>query len=72
MPNPAYTVIYERAEEGGFYAHIPALEITTEGETLEEAQEMARDAIDNTLECLRDLQLPLPEEVGSEKIGVKG
>jgi predicted RNase H-like HicB family nuclease len=49
------TVIYEPAEDGGFYAHIPALEITTEGETLEEAKEMARDAIDNTLECLKEL-----------------
>ena len=70
MDKPTYTVIYERAEEGGYYAHIPALEITTEGETMAEAQEMARDAIDNTLDCLRDLHLPFPEEVGSEKIGV--
>ena len=30
-----YTVIYEAAEEGGFYAHIPTLDITTEGETLD-------------------------------------
>lgn len=72
MPTPTYTVIYERAEDGGYYAHIPALEITTEGETLEEAQEMARDAIDNTLECLQQLQLPVPEEIGSEKMGAGG
>ena len=65
-----YTVIYEPAEEGGFYAHIPALEITTEGETLDEAKEMARDAIDNTLACLRELNLPIPEEVGSEEVEV--
>lgn len=71
MEHAGYTVIYEKAEAGGFYAHIPALEITTEGETLEEAQEMARDAIENTLACLRDLNLPFPEEVRSEKIGVE-
>jgi antitoxin HicB len=65
-----YTVIYERAEEGGYYAHIPALEITTEGESLEEAREMARDAIENTLACLRELDLPFPKEVQSERIAV--
>jgi antitoxin HicB len=65
-----YTVIYEPAEDGGFYAHIPALEVTTEGETLDEAKEMARDAIENTLECLRELKLPIPEEVGSEEVEV--
>ena len=38
----SYTVIYEPVEDGGFYAHIPALDVTTEGETLAEAKEMAR------------------------------
>lgn len=66
----SYSVIYEPADEGGYYAHIPALEITTEGETLEEAKEMARDAIDNALACLKELNLPLPEEVGFERIEV--
>ena len=65
-----YTVIYEPAEEGGFYAHIPALEITTEGETLDEAKEMARDAIENTLECLKELRLPIPEETEHEQVEV--
>jgi len=71
MQNAEYSVIYEKADEGGFYAHIPALDITTEGETLEEAQEMAHDAIENTLACLRELKLPFPQEVRSEKIGVE-
>ena len=71
MKHADYTVIYERAAEGGFYAHIPALDITTEGETFEEAQQMARDAMENTLACLRELKLPFPEEVRSEKIGVE-
>ena len=42
MEHADYTVIYEKADDGGFYAHLPALEITTEGESLEEAQQMAR------------------------------
>ncbi len=71
MSHAGYTVIYEEAADGGFYAHIPALEITTEGETMEEAQEMARDAIENTLACFKELQLPFPKEVSSEKIAVE-
>jgi predicted RNase H-like HicB family nuclease len=71
MDQADYTVIDEPAEDGGFYAHIPALEITTEGETLEVAKEMARDAIENTLACLKELDLPFPEEVHSEKVGVR-
>ncbi len=53
MPNRHFIVIYELAEDGGYYAHIPALELTTEGETIEEAKEMARAAIENTLACLK-------------------
>src|SRR5262249_25093981 len=70
MSGRKYTVIYECAEEGGFYAHVPALDLTTEGETLDEAKEMARDAIDNTLACLRQLNRPIPEEAGSEQVEI--
>jgi predicted RNase H-like HicB family nuclease len=70
MASRSYTVIYESAEEGGYYAHIPALEITTEGETLEEAKEMARDAIENTVTSLKELNLPIPEEIGREQVEV--
>ena len=71
MPSPySYTVIYEPAEDGGFYAHIPALDVTTEGETLAEAKEMARDVIDNVLACRRQLNLPIPEEAAVETIEV--
>ncbi len=70
MPRRSFTVIYEPAEKSGYYAHIPALELTTEGETLAEAKEMARDAIANTLACLKELKLPIPTEIASEKIEV--
>lgn len=70
MAYRSYTVIYERAGKSGYYAHIPALDVTTEGETLAEAKEMARDAIENTLACLKELNLPIPKEAGSEKIEV--
>lgn len=42
-----YTVIYEPAEEGGYIARIPFLnDLTTQGETLEEAKQMAKDAVE--------------------------
>jgi antitoxin HicB len=66
----SYTVIYAPAEGGGYYAHIPALDMTTEGTTLDEAKEMARDAIENTLACLKELNLPIPEESGSERVEI--
>jgi len=41
-----YTVIFEPAEEGGYNVVVPAIpEICTFGESLEEAREMAIDAI---------------------------
>jgi len=41
-----YKVIYERLAEGGYQVIVPALPgVTTYGRTLEEAREMAEDAI---------------------------
>ena len=51
----SFTVVYERAEGGGFYAHVPALDLTTEGRTLKEAKAMARDAIGGYLEAAKIL-----------------
>lgn len=38
--------IFDKAEEGGYLASCPELEIHTEGETLEEAQQNLSEAID--------------------------
>lgn len=70
MATRCYTVIYERAEKSGYYAHIPALDVTTEGRTMKEAKAMARDAIENTLACMKELKLPIPKEAGCETIEV--
>lgn len=41
-----FTVVFEKAAEGGYIARVPALSgCMTQGETLEEAERMARDAI---------------------------
>ena len=46
-----YTVLFEPAEEGGYVVTVPALPgCVTQGDTLEEAREMATDAILGYLE----------------------
>lgn len=56
-----YTVLFEPAEEGGYVITCPALPgLVTEGDTLEEAREMARDAIRAYLESLVKDGLPVP------------
>jgi len=49
-----YTVLFEPAEEGGYVVTCPALPgLVTEGDTLEEARNMAKDAILAYLESLK-------------------
>ena len=49
----SYTVLFEPAEEGGYVVSCPALPgLVTEGDTLEEARQNARDAITGYLESL--------------------
>ncbi len=64
----SYTVLFEPAEEGGFTVTCPALPgLVTEGDTLEEAREMAADAIRGYIESLRKDHMPIP----SDKMPVK-
>lgn len=61
MTEYRYTVLFEPAEEGGFVATCPALPgLVTEGDTLEEAREMAQDAIRGYLESLHKDGQPFP------------
>jgi len=54
MSGRRYTVLFEPAEEGGYVVTCPALPgLVTEGDTLEEARKMARDAIRGYLESLQ-------------------
>lgn len=49
-----YTIFFEPAEEGGYVVTCPALPgLVTEGDSLDEAREMAADAIRGYLESLR-------------------
>lgn len=56
-----FTVVFEKATEGGYVVTVPALPgCVTQGETFEEAEEMARDAIAGYLESLVKLGQPFP------------
>lgn len=51
-------------EEGGYVVHVPALPgCVTQGETVEEAEKMARDAIRAYCASLRKHHEPIPTEV---------
>lgn len=69
-----YTTIFEPLPEGGYSALVPAIpEICTFGETIEEAREMARDAIRCYLESALKTGEPIPSdlaEVATERIEV--
>lgn len=58
-----YTVLFEPADEGGFVVTCPALPgLVTEGDTLEEARDMAAEAIRAYLESLQRDMLPIPPD----------
>ncbi|GAB4301580.1 MAG: hypothetical protein Kow0090_17110 [Myxococcota bacterium] len=58
-----YSVIFIPAEEGGFTVEVPALEgVVTEGDSFEEAEGNAKEAIELYLETLEAHNLPIPED----------
>jgi predicted RNase H-like HicB family nuclease len=64
-----YTVIFEPAEEGGFVVHVPSLPgCHTQGETLDEAYQMAQDAIYGYIKTLQGLREEIPRETESSVI----
>ena len=63
MTQYKYTVTFKPAEEGGYIVTVAALPgLVTYGETLEEAKEMAHEAIAGYLESLQKDGLPIPIE----------
>jgi antitoxin HicB len=60
---PTYTVVLRAEPEGGYTVLVPALpEIVSYGETIEEAQRMAADAIRCAILGRQDGGEPVPEE----------
>lgn len=61
-----FDVVYEDAGDGWVYAHVPALpEVHTQGETLDEARTMVKDAIDLVLADRRERGEPVPAAAGT-------
>ena len=59
----SFTLLFEPAEEGGYVVTCPALPgLVTEGDSLEEARRMAKDAVRGYIKSLRKDGLPIPED----------
>ncbi|MCX8103948.1 MAG: type II toxin-antitoxin system HicB family antitoxin [Candidatus Bipolaricaulota bacterium] len=60
-----YTVILHRAEEGGYWVEVPALPgCFSQGETVEEALEKVREAIESHLLALKEDRQKIPRDEG--------
>jgi antitoxin HicB len=73
MSEYSYTVLFEPVPEGGYNVIVPALpEICTFGETLDEAREMAVDAIRCVLESMRNDNESIPSDIepAHEKLAI--
>lgn len=58
-----YTVTIHRAEEGGFWAEVPALAgCFSQGESVEDSLDGIREAIESHLEALKDEGSSLPRD----------
>ena len=58
-----FTVIFEREDDGGYHAFVPALKgCHSQGDTLDEAVANIREAIEVYLESLRNANEPIPME----------
>jgi antitoxin HicB len=71
--NYNFTVIFTPAEEGGYIVTCPVLPgLVTEGDNLQEARKMAREAITGYLEVLIKDGQPVPEDsrIRAEQIGI--
>ena len=66
----AYTIILEPdLEEGGYTVTVPALPgCITQGDTVVECLEHAREAIEGFIECLKADGEPIPEETASPQV----
>jgi predicted RNase H-like HicB family nuclease len=62
--NRRYTVVLTSDPDGGYVVSVPALPgCVTQGETVDEAMAMARDAIEGYLAVLEEDGEPLPADI---------
>lgn len=65
MRKISYPITLHPAREGGYVVEIPDWKIATEGETVEEAKAMAKDAIELAAEDMPKQEIPAPHSVSS-------
>ena len=68
-----YTVLFHRAEEGGYWIEVPALPgCYSQDETIEEAIINIKEAIELHLETLKEesLEIPVDEDIVIGRIGI--
>jgi antitoxin HicB len=77
VPQYHYTAVFEPAAEGGFIVTVPAVPalpgLVTEGDTIEEARAMVKDAIRGYLETLvkHGEEIPIePSPASVERVAV--
>ncbi len=64
MEKRVYTVVVHKAEEGGFWTDVPALPgAGSQGETVDEALDITRQAVELMLETLIEDGKPIPDDV---------
>lgn len=67
-----YEIVLVSEPEGGYSVFVPELpSVATQGESVEEATEMAREAIELYLEAMDEDGLPLPS-VRRQRVAVGG
>jgi predicted RNase H-like HicB family nuclease len=58
-----YTVVIHKAEEGGYWAEVPALEACfSQGDTVEETIENVKEAIESHIIALKSEGRKIPED----------
>jgi predicted RNase H-like HicB family nuclease len=66
-----YTALFELNEHGGYTVTVPALPgLVTEGKDLDQAGNMAKDAIRCYIEGLKKAKEPVPVERGSAQVKI--
>jgi len=66
MKNRTYRVIINKDPEGGYLADIPTLKYCmSSGDTIEEAMENIREALEGVLEVMEEEGLPIPDDSNS-------
>jgi antitoxin HicB len=64
-----YEIILQPEPEGGFSVFVPELpSVAAQGETIEEAIEMAKEAIQAYLEVMHEDGLPIPDRPAAEAL----